>query len=191
MTGLRGRPARGTGLSRDDIIATALALLDDRAGAGLSMRTLASKLNVTPMSLYHHVADRASLLRALADKVYAGVLEEKEAAVGPLAQVRRLLLRYYDAVSRHPQLTLAIFSEPRAFAGVTRQITANLTALLSALTPNAETWRDILIDHAHGSGLARIAGAGGKKEAEMLQAQYSLALDCLLAQLEIRDSLPN
>lgn len=188
MTGPRGRPARGTGLSRDDIIATALALLDERAGAGLTMRALASKLNVTPMSLYNHVEDRAALLRALADRVYGEVLADKDTSQDNLLEVRHVLLRYYDAVARHPQLTLAIFSEPRAFAGVTKEITAHLTALLSTVTPNPEIWRDILIDHAHGSGLARISSAGNKKAAAGLQAQYEQALDCLLAGVPITNS---
>ncbi|MDF8365254.1 TetR/AcrR family transcriptional regulator [Achromobacter anxifer] len=183
MTSLRGRPARGTGLSRDDIIATSLALLDERSGTGLTMRALASKLNVTPMSLYHHVEDRASLLRALADRVYGDVLQGKDTSSDHLPEVRRILLRYYDAVARHPQLTLAIFSEPRAFSGVTKEITAHLTALLSALSSTPEIWRDILIDHAHGSGLARISASGNKKETAALKSQYSQALDCLLARM--------
>ncbi|WP_278486246.1 TetR/AcrR family transcriptional regulator [Achromobacter insolitus] len=183
MTALRGRPARGTGLSKDDIIAAALALLDEEPAAGLTMRALASKLNVTPMSLYNHVADRAALLRAVADRVYADVLEDQNTSLDHLPEVRRLLLRYYDAVARHPQLTLAIFSEPRAFAGVTKEITAHLTSVLALLTQDPETWRDILIDHAHGSGLARISGAGGKKGAQNLQAQYAHALDSLLARV--------
>lgn len=183
MTALRGRPARGTGLSKDDIIAAALALLDEEPAAGLTMRALASKLNVTPMSLYNHVADRAALLRAVADRVYADVLEDQNTSLDHLPEVRRLLLRYYDAVARHPQLTLAIFSEPRAFAGVTEEITAHLTSVLASLTQDPETWRDILIDHAHGSGLARISGAGGKKEAQNLQKRYAHALDSLLARV--------
>lgn len=183
MTELRGRPAKGTGLSQEDIIATALALLHEGKGKGLSMRALAAKLKVTPMSLYNHVDDRASLLRALADRVYAGVLEEKKTPPDHLAEVRRLLLRYYDAVASHPQLTLAIFSEPSAFAGVTKEITAHLTLWLSELTPDHEIWREVLIDHANGSGLARIGVSTGRGEAEELQKRYLQALDCLLARL--------
>jgi hypothetical protein len=88
------------------------------------------------------------------------------------------LTRYYDAVVTHPQLTLAIFAEPAAFAGASREITDRLTELLAALTPAHLLWRDILVDHAHGSGLALIAARGDTARVEA----YRQALDCLLAQ---------
>jgi AcrR family transcriptional regulator len=168
MTRPRGRPVQGEGVVRDDILAAALALLDEGGGQGLTMRALATRLGVTPMSLYRHVEDRAGLLRALSDRVYAGVLEGVDAQDDRRAQIRAVLLRYHEAVCRHPQLTLAIFAAPEAFAGVTRQITSRLTALLAESTAKPVLWRDILIDHAHGSGLPPST------------EQYREALDCLL-----------
>ena len=99
MTRPRGRPARGEGVTRDAILSAALALLDED-GAGFGMRALAARLGVTPMSLYHHVGDRAGLLRALSDQVYGGVLNGAAAADG-IAELRALLTRYHDAVARH------------------------------------------------------------------------------------------
>ena len=69
MTRPRGRPARGQGVTRDAILDAALDLLDEDGDAGLTMRALAARLGVTPMSLYHHVTDRAGLLRALSDRL--------------------------------------------------------------------------------------------------------------------------
>jgi hypothetical protein len=46
--------------------------------------------------------------------------------------------------------------------------------LLAALTDAPLAWRDILVDHAHGSGLARAA-----------QAPYRQALDRLLDRLSV------
>ena len=177
MSLARGRPARGQGVARADILAAALALLDEGAGQGLTLRALATRLGVTPMSLYRHVGDQAGLLRALADRVYAQVLDVPQADGEERAQIRALLIRYHQAVGRYPQLTLAIFATPPAFAGVTREITACLTALLQRLTDQPLLWRDILVDHAHGSGLA-LAAAPAPIE-EMAQ-QYALALDRLL-----------
>jgi hypothetical protein len=93
-----------------------------------------------------------------------------------------LLTQYHDAVVAHPQLTLAIFAEPAAFAGASREITDRLTALLAALTPAYLLWRDILIDHAHGSGLALIAARHDAARVDALRDAYRQALDCLLAQ---------
>lgn len=183
MTRPRGRPARGQGVTLDAILDAALALLDEAGDAGLTMRALAARLGVTPMSLYHHVSDRAGLLRALSDRVYGDVLHEADEPADGVAALRTLLTRYYDRVVAHPRLTLAIFAEPAAFAGASRDLTDRLDALLAALTPAHLLWRDILVDHAHGSGLALVAARAGAARTETLRAGYRAALDCLLAQV--------
>lgn len=183
MTRQRGRPALGKGVTRDDILTAALALLDEGGGQGLTMRALASRLGVTPMSLYHHVDNHAGLLRALSDRVYAEVLGTAGEPADHRAQVEAILLRYHDAVGRHPQLTLAIFATPEAFAGVTRQITDRLTELLAEVTNEPGVWLDILVDHAHGSGLALSSAHGDPAQARTLQEQYRQALDRLLDRL--------
>lgn len=185
MTRPRGRPAQGTGVTREHILTAALALLDEGGGQGLTMRALATRLGVTPMSLYHHVEDRAGLLRALSDQVYAEVLAGAAERADRRADIQAILIRYHDAVRRHPQLTLAIFAAPEAFAGVTRQITDRLTALLAELTTEPGLWRDILVDHAHGSGLSLLQPPGDPAQAETLQEQYRQALDRLLDRLVI------
>jgi AcrR family transcriptional regulator len=182
MSRPRGRPARGQGVSRDEILDAALALLDEGGEQGLTMRALAARLKVTAMSLYHHVEDRTGLLRALSDRVYDGVLKGTARLADPVAEIRALLSIYHDAVGSHPQLTLAIFAEPAAFAGVTRQITERLTALIAPLTPAHLLWRDILVDHAHGSGLALAAVHDDLTQARTLREQYQRALDAMLAQ---------
>lgn len=143
------------------------------------MRALAARLGVTPMSLYHHVEDRTGLLRALSDRVYAEVLADPVKHADRLGEIRAILVRYHGAVSRHPQLTLAIFATPEAFAGVTRQITDRLTELLADITPEPHLWRDILIDHAHGSGLPMVLS-----KTQTMQEHYRLALNRLLERLE-------
>jgi len=183
MTRPRGRPPHGHGVTRDDILTAALTLLDEGGGQGLTMRALATRLGVTPMSLYHHVEDRAGLLRALSDRVYAEVLEDAGGLLDRRSEVQAILIRYHDAVGRHPQLTLAIFATPEAFAGVTRQITDRLTALLSEITAEHSLWCDILVDHAHGSGLTLSSAHGDRRRVRSLQAQYRHAVDRLLDRL--------
>ncbi|MFO6420873.1 TetR/AcrR family transcriptional regulator [Hylemonella sp. W303a] len=187
MTLARGRPAQGAGVSRDTILATALSLLDESGGQGLTMRALAKRLGVTPMSLYRHVGTHEALLRALSDQVYADVLEPlgatMDATSDPRPAISALLTRYHKAIGKHPQLTLAIFSAPQAFAGVTREITDRLTALVAMLTDEPELWRDLLIDHAHGSGLALVAARGQPQLARMMAQQYQNALKRLMQRL--------
>jgi AcrR family transcriptional regulator len=175
-------------VSRDAILDASLALLDEDGELGLTMRTLAARLGVTPMSLYHHVSDRAGLLRALSDRVYGAVLQGVDAPGSDLPgsdidRIRTLLTRYYDAVVAHPQLTFAIFAEPAAFAGASRDLADRLTGLLAALTPAHLLWRDILVDHVHGGGLALIAARGDAVRVKMLRDTYRQTLDYLLVQI--------
>jgi len=66
----RGRPAK---LSREAIVAAALALLDREGAQALTMRRVGGELGVEAMSLYRHVADRAALLEGLADQLASEV----------------------------------------------------------------------------------------------------------------------
>lgn len=59
---------------------------------------------------------------------------------------------------------------------------------MSTLTQQAHLWRDILVDHAHGSGLALAAARDDADYADTLRGQYAEALDLLLAALHASGS---
>lgn len=69
---LADAPERG-GLGRDEVVRTALALLDEVGLDGLSMRRLAEGLGVQAASLYWHLQNKEELLDLLADAIYAEV----------------------------------------------------------------------------------------------------------------------
>ncbi len=64
------RPERPA-LTRERIVAEAVALADESGLAALSMRALAGRLGVEAMSLYHHVPHKDALLDAMVDAVFA------------------------------------------------------------------------------------------------------------------------
>ena len=66
-------------LSRDLVLEQAVALVDQEGVGALSMRRLGQELGVEAMSLYHHVANKESLLDGMVDTVVA----ELNAEVGP------------------------------------------------------------------------------------------------------------
>jgi len=66
-------PGRRAPLTRALVLAEALALADADGMAALSMRRLAQRLGVEPMSLYHHVARKDDLLDGLIDAVFAEI----------------------------------------------------------------------------------------------------------------------
>ncbi len=64
-------PRRAPELDRARIAAAALAVADAGALAGFTMRAVAAALGVTPMALYHHVADKAALAALVVDAAIA------------------------------------------------------------------------------------------------------------------------
>ena len=56
-------------LTRERVLSTAVALADQGGIESLSMRKLAQALDVVPMALYRHVANKDELLNALVDVV--------------------------------------------------------------------------------------------------------------------------
>jgi TetR/AcrR family transcriptional regulator, tetracycline repressor protein len=54
---------------RGDVVARAIDVLDDHGLADLTMRRLGTELGVQPSALYHHFADKQTLLAAVADEL--------------------------------------------------------------------------------------------------------------------------
>ncbi|WP_149361521.1 TetR/AcrR family transcriptional regulator [Lolliginicoccus suaedae] len=71
-TGQAARRAR-PGLTREQILATAIRLADHSGTTGLTMRALAKELGVEAMSLYHHIANKDALLDAMVDHVFSEI----------------------------------------------------------------------------------------------------------------------
>lgn len=69
--------------SRDGIVEVALRLLDEYGIADLSMRRLATELDVQPSALYWHFENKQSLLAAVADRI----VDAETVAGGDLATV--------------------------------------------------------------------------------------------------------
>ncbi|WJV47366.1 TetR/AcrR family transcriptional regulator [Streptomyces flavofungini] len=66
-------------LSRDQIVAEAIALLDEDGIDALSMRKLGTRLNAGATSLYTHVSNKDELIELVVDRVY-GEIEVPKAA---------------------------------------------------------------------------------------------------------------
>ena len=56
---------------RADVVDHAVRLLDTHGLAALTMRRLGTELGVQPSAIYHHVANKQSLLAAVADEILA------------------------------------------------------------------------------------------------------------------------
>ncbi|MEU5975595.1 TetR/AcrR family transcriptional regulator C-terminal domain-containing protein [Streptomyces sp. NPDC047315] len=90
-------------LSRDQIVAGALALLDRDGVEALSMRKLGTHLQVGATSMYSHVTNKEELIELVVDEVYGEV--EVPEATGPddwRPAVEHLAHSLRAAVLRHP-----------------------------------------------------------------------------------------
>lgn len=153
-----GRPKGKSFLTKEAILEEALDLLDENGPQGLSMRSLASRLKVTPMAIYNHFPDRSALLRSVSDMVYSEVTKHYESFSGSLKErFEFLLVKYHEAVIHHPNLSICIFEDSEAFSLEVQKITKNIMNLLTEAKVEKlkiNMWLDILVDFTHGNSIA-------------------------------------
>ena len=86
-------------LSRDRVLAAAVALADRDGLDGLTMRRLADELDAGAMSLYYHVPNKQALLDGMVDTVFAEI--ELPAGDEWKAAMRRRAISTRGALGRH------------------------------------------------------------------------------------------
>jgi AcrR family transcriptional regulator len=121
-------------LTRERVLATAVARAD-RGGIGsLSMRKLAQELGVEAMSLYHHVANKDDILDGLVDVVFSEI-DLPSGEEGWRAAMRRRAISAREALRRHPWATGLMESRPTPGAANLRHHDAVLGVLRGAGFP--------------------------------------------------------
>jgi AcrR family transcriptional regulator len=113
----RDRPAKAA-LTRELIIATALAVLNEEGLEKVTMRAIASRLDTGPASLYVYVRNTEDLHAQLLDALIAGVPEaatERPGAAVDAAdwrgQLIRLLMTYTERLYSYPGIArLSLFA---------------------------------------------------------------------------------
>jgi len=88
-------------LSRDRVLRTALALVDEDGLEALSMRKLAAALSVEAMSLYNHVKNKEDIVAGMLD-IVASEIEMPEGELGWRAALRARTVAAYEAFVRRP-----------------------------------------------------------------------------------------
>jgi TetR/AcrR family tetracycline transcriptional repressor len=118
--GKPGRPRAGAErLSRDAILAAALRIVDDEGVEAMTMRRLAGTLGVNPMSIYHHLPNKAAVFAGLAEVVFAGLdAVQPRAGVSWQEELKDAARAYRAALQAHPNLALQVLSDPSAVSDV-------------------------------------------------------------------------
>jgi AcrR family transcriptional regulator len=133
MAGIRRIPLRRITMTRsaklapakrrtaDSILVAARELLDREGPAAVAMRPVAERVGITPMAIYRHYTDRASLLNAVANQGFQELaarvlaLQLKGDVQHRLTQVGDVFL---DVALRFPNLYQLMFLVPRVGARV-------------------------------------------------------------------------
>ena len=96
----RAATERRAPLSRDRVLVAALALADTGGLESLTMRRLGEELDVGPMALYRHVANKDDLIDGLVDLVFAEI-GQPASGTNWRAAMRERSSSLRDALLRH------------------------------------------------------------------------------------------
>jgi AcrR family transcriptional regulator len=97
----RTSPRERSPLSRERVLRGAVAVADTAGIRGLTIRSLANELDVKPMSVYHHVANKEEILDGIVDLVFSEI--ELPTADGDWRkQISRRAASARQVLRRHP-----------------------------------------------------------------------------------------
>jgi AcrR family transcriptional regulator len=185
-------------ISRAQVVAAALDIVTQQGYESLTIRGLAERLGVAPMSLYRHVRDKEDLLAEVVDELLGGVWQPAARKADPRAwiadaadRLRRFLVEQPAALHvylRRPVTSPAALARMEAMLRVLREICATdqeAQAAYAAL--HTYTVGFAALEAARSSGYAAGESAGPTAErlaAFMSPAQFARGLAYLLGGIE-------
>ncbi len=98
-------------LTRERIVAAALARIEAEGADELSMRKLAAELGVDPMSIYYHLPDKQALLLAVFDLVLAE-LPLPDASLPWREALRAVGRQFHRLAIAHPRIFPLLIASP-------------------------------------------------------------------------------
>ncbi|MFE2170281.1 TetR/AcrR family transcriptional regulator [Streptomyces sp. NPDC059447] len=124
-----GRRGPRQGLSVDAVVRAAIALADEEGLAALTMRALATRLAVTPMTLYTYVPGKAELLDLMLDEAYRRMPRRAPGTEDPWQErVTRIAGDNRDLLTRHPWIADLSVTRPPLGPGVISKYEYELAA---------------------------------------------------------------
>ena len=153
----KNKPGQARTLTRQKIVANAIALSDQAGYETLSMRKLAAKLGVTAMSLYNHVANKDALLDLMLDRIVAE-FETPSPQGNWQEMMRRRAHSMRNAFLRHSWAPPLMISKIALGDEILRDLNATVGCLVSAGFSYAQAdWAKNAIDsHIYGYTLQEL-----------------------------------
>lgn len=97
-------PRRTAALTRDELFATALRIVDAEGLDALSMRRLADEVGVQAASLYHHVPNKDALIDGMLVRMRAEIHLPDPLPEDPGKVFEAVYREYYRMLAAHPNL---------------------------------------------------------------------------------------
>jgi len=177
------------GLTRDAVLGAARELLAEHGLAGVTMRTLATRLDVAPNAIYSHVASKDALVDALLDDALADVPVPPVEIDDPIDAVRGIMDSTYHVLLEHPDLVPLYLSRQGARGENAQDLGRLVTSLLREAgipEPAASEALRVLIVYTIGfaaftSGLPPGPGTADRPGAAESHATFARGLGWLLA----------
>jgi TetR/AcrR family transcriptional regulator, tetracycline repressor protein len=177
-------PGQRAGLTPGAVLDAARVLLAERGIDGVTMRALATRLDVAPNALYSHVPGKTELVDALLDDVLAAVEDPGTDGGDPLDGLRTVMTSTYEVLLTRPDLVPLYLARQGARGPCAIALGVTMDALLARAGVDPEVVpraRRALIVHAIGS--AAFAAGGGDLPVPLAEsrAAFDAGLRWLLA----------
>ena len=167
-------PRRDRGLSRAEIVTTAIAVADAEGPDAISMRRIARELRAGPMSLYWHVGSKEELLDLMLESIEAEV-EAPEPSGDWRADLRAFAARARAGMLRHRWAMEFLGGRPPSGPNDARNL-ERLLGMLDGLGLDARTTMDILGTvgtYVMGAVLREAQEMRGQRDEELAEADLT------------------
>jgi AcrR family transcriptional regulator len=126
------RVGRDRPVTRDEVVDTALRLIEDNDVSALTMRRLAGELGVAVTSIYWHVGNRDALLDLLVERLLADMGSVRPSGRTPRARITSLLRQWRQRLWERPHL-IAVAHERGRTGAMFQPVQAALAQELAAV----------------------------------------------------------
>jgi TetR/AcrR family tetracycline transcriptional repressor len=159
----RRRPGTPAGLTRADVIAAALAYIDEYGADALSMHKLGAELGVKGMSLYNHVSNKTAVLDGVVELLWSEVEDAAPAGSDWRESLRALARAIRAVVHRHPNAAPLMVSQSIMPTAALRTVEAYRIAATRTGQSEAEAYAVLrtIWTYALGSALSDLSWRSG------------------------------
>jgi AcrR family transcriptional regulator len=117
-----------------------VAIADERGLDGVSMRTVAERVGVTPMALYRHFDSKRALLDGMVERLVTSLLPERATGTWD-ERLTALAHAYRGLAQRHPWSAQLLFSRPTVTPDAVQVTEFIYAALREADVPEPQVGR--------------------------------------------------